>query len=403
MGKNTPVKKRTAFLAMGKGYDPLLHAALVLLAFIGIVMIGSASMGDAVGNNLYLAVTIVKQLVFVAAGYVLMAMLSRSFRLSQLRGNFFSVLIIIEILALFACFFFPETNGAKAWIRIPLGITEVTVQPSEFAKILTFLIVAGHLADRSTPKAKLWPVIKRPVLICGLMAAVILLVQKDFGSMLVLFVIFCVCYLIPKNRPLRVSQAVLVILFYSAVILSAFLLSPQGEELILKIPFLENYQKNRFLAAIDPFRDPYGGGYQIIQSLIAFSEGGLLGRGLGQSVRKYMNFPEANTDFILAVYVEELGWLGFLVLMVIYGIILFRLIHYARKMKSEAGKIVLIGTATYFLVHIFFNIGGVTGLIPLTGIPLPLMSSGGSSAIAFMMAAGLSQAVIGAYKRKEIQ
>lgn len=388
---------------MVKGYDPLLQGALLVLAAIGIVMIGSASMGDAVGNNLYLAVTIGKQLAFVLCGYLLMAMLSRSFRLSQLHGNFFSILIIIEIMALLACFFFTETNGAKAWIRIPLGFTEVTVQPSEFAKILTFLILAGHLADRHTPKAKLWPTVKRPVLICGLMALIILVVQKDFGSMLVLFIIFCVCYLIPKNRPLSTSQTILVVLFYAAVIGSVFLLSPQGESMILKLPFLKDYQKNRFVSAIDPFRDPYGTGYQIIQSLIAFSEGGMFGRGLGQSVRKYMNLPEANTDFILAVYVEELGWVGFLVLMLIYSIIIFRLLYYARRMKSEAGRIILIGSATYFLVHIFFNIGGVTGLIPLTGIPLPLMSSGGSSAIAFMMAIGLSQAVIASYKRKELR
>ena len=116
-----------------------------------------------------------------------------------------------------------------------------------------------------------------------------------------------------------------------------------------------------------------------------------------------MNFPEASTDFILAIYVEELGWVGFLFLILLYSIIIFRLIHYAKRIKSEAAKIILIGSATYFLVHIFFNIGGITGLIPLTGIPLPLLSSGGTSAVAFMMSIGLSQAVIAAYKRKELQ
>ena len=379
--ENKKKAKRPApagILSMVKGYDIWIHGALMLLAFIGIVMIGSASMPDAVGNSLSLVITIAKQFVFVATGYVLMSFLSRTFRLSDLKGN-------------------------HAWIRIPLGITEVTIQPSEFAKILTFLIVAAHLADRNTPKAKWWDIVKRPVLITAIMAGIILALQSDFGSMLVLVIIFCVTYLIPRNRPLRRSQTVLVILFYVAVVMAILILSPAGESLIEKLPFLKDYQKGRFINAIDPFHDPYGGGYQIIQSLIAFADGGFFGRGLGQSVRKYMNFPEASTDFILAIYVEELGWVGFLFLILLYSIIIFRLIHYAKRIKSEAAKIILIGSATYFLVHIFFNIGGITGLIPLTGIPLPLLSSGGTSAVAFMMSIGLSQAVIAAYKRKELQ
>lgn len=397
-GQRTPGK----ILSMVKGYDIWIHGALMLLAFIGIVMIASASMAEAVGNPLSLVVTIAKQLVFVVTGYVLMAFFSRTFRLADLKGNLFSILTVLEIILLFVCIFFPAVNGSKAWIRIPLGITEITIQPSEFAKILTFLIVAAHLADRNTPKVKWWDAVKRPVLITAVMAAIILVLQSDFGSMLVLFIIFCVTYLIPRNKPLRRSQFILVILFYVAVALAILILSPVGEPLIENLPFLKDYQKGRFINAIDPFQDPYGRGYQIIQSLIAFADGGLFGRGLGQSVRKYMDFPEASTDFILAIFVEELGWVGFLFLMLLYGIIIFRLIHYARRIKSEAGKIILIGTATYFLVHIFFNIGGVTGLIPLTGIPLPLLSAGGTSAVAYMISIGLSQAVISAYKRKEL-
>ena len=404
--ENKKKAKRPApagILSMVKGYDIWIHGALIMLAFIGIVMIGSASMADAVGNSLSLVITIAKQFIFVATGYVLMSFLSRTFRLSDLKGNVFSLLTVLEIILLLVCIFFPGVNGSHAWIRIPLGITEVTIQPSEFAKILTFLIVAAHLADRNTPKAKWWDIVKRPVLITAIMAGIILALQSDFGSMLVLVIIFCVTYLIPRNRPLRRSQTVLVILFYVAVVMAILILSPAGESLIEKLPFLKDYQKGRFINAIDPFHDPYGGGYQIIQSLIAFADGGFFGRGLGQSVRKYMNFPEASTDFILAIYVEELGWVGFLFLILLYCIIIFRLIHYAKRIKSEAAKIILIGSATYFLVHIFFNIGGITGLIPLTGIPLPLLSSGGTSAVAFMMSIGLSQAVIAAYKRKELQ
>ena len=381
----------------------LLQLAVVILAFTGIVIIGSASMGTSVGNTKLLILNIVKQCVFVTIGYFLMAWISRKFKLSQLHGNMFQILIIIEIFALLSCLAFPEVKGAYNWIRIPLGFTEITIQPSEFAKILTFLIVAAHLGDRRNSRKSFLGLAGRAIGICGVMAIIILLFQKDFGSMMVLGIIFCVCFLIPKNKSLRKPQIILMVLFYVAVLASFFILSPAGEEFIMKLGFLKPFQKNRFINAIDPFRDPYGGGFQIIQSLIAFAEGGFAGKGLGRSVRKYMNLPEAGTDFILAVFVGEAGWFGFCMLMLVYGIIIYRLLYFAYKMKSESGKIILVGTATYFVVHLFFNIGGVTGLIPLTGIPLPLMSAGGSSAVAFMIAIGLSQAVIGAYKRKEIQ
>ena len=116
-----------------------------------------------------------------------------------------------------------------------------------------------------------------------------------------------------------------------------------------------------------------------------------------------MNFPAANTDYILAVLVEELGFAGFAVLMVLYGIVIFRLLYHARKIKSEKARIILIGTAMYLLIHMVFNIGGVTGLIPLTGVPLLMISAGGSSTMAFMAAVGISQAVIIRHKNGEIQ
>lgn len=403
MSKEQKNTKRPSVFSMGKGYDMWLQLAVVILAFVGIVIIGSASMGTAVGNMQLLILNIAKQCIFVSIGYFLMAWISRKFKLSQLHGNGFQILIIIEIMSLLLCRAFPEVKGAYNWIRIPLGFTEVTIQPSEFAKILIILIVAAHLGDRRNSKKSFGQLVGRAAAIFAIMASIILLVQKDFGSMMVLMIIACVCYLIPRNKTMRKTQVFLMVMFYLAVFASFFLLSPAGEEFIMKLSFLKPYQKQRFISAIDPFRDPYGNGYQIISSLIAFAEGGLGGKGLGRSVQKYMNLPEAGTDFILAVFVGETGWIGFCLLMLIYGTIIYRLLYFAYKMKSEAGRIILVGTSTYFLVHLFFNIGGVTGLIPLTGIPLPLMSAGGSSAVAFMMAIGLSQAVIGAYKRKEIQ
>jgi cell division protein FtsW len=198
-------------------------------------------------------------------------------------------------------------------------------------------------------------------------------------------------------------QRVLKILFWLSVAFAVYLLSPMGEHMIEGFDFLKDYQKERFLSAFNPFADPYGNSYQLINGLISFSTGGWLGTGFGSSVRKYTNFPAANTDYILAIVVEELGYAGFCFLMLLYCTIIFQLFRHATRIKSEKARIIMIGTAMYLMVHMFFNIGGVTGLVPLTGIPLLMISAGGSSTMSFMMAVGISQAVISAYRRGEIQ
>ena len=171
---------------------------------------------------------------------------------------------------------------------------------------------------------------------------------------------------------------------------------------IESLPFLKTYQKNRFLSAVNPFIDQYGDGYQLVNGLVSFATGGWFGVGFGKSIRKYTNFPAANTDFILAVLVEEMGFCGFLVVMGLYTFLIVRLFLYAAKIRSEKAKIILVGTAMYFMVHIFLNVGGVTGLIPLTGVPLPLFSAGGSSAMSMMLSVGISQAVISRFHKGEI-
>ncbi len=388
---------------MNEGYDRLIHFSLLAIAAFGIVMITSASMGDSVYSIKVIILAIAKQAVFVGVGWYFMSMAARKFKLVQLHKRGFSLIILFMYALLLLCLVFTATNGAKAWIHIPLGITEITIQPSEFAKILTYLTVAAHLGDRKGSKEKMQKNLAKAALTCGIFAIIICFPQSDFGSAFVLFTIFCVCYLIPRNKYMSKSQKILKFLFLIACIFAFVLLfTDLGTDLINSLP-LKQYQKNRIFTAIDPFQDRYGDGYQLIQSLIAMSSGGWIGTGIGRSVRKYMNFPEATTDYILGIVVEETGFVGFLLLLFAYGLIIYRLLWIANQMKSESGKIVLTGTAMYFLIHIFLNVGGVSGLLPLTGIPLPLMSAGGSSAVSFMLSIGLSQAIIGAYNRGEIR
>ena len=154
---------------------------------------------------------------------------------------------------------------------------------------------------------------------------------------------------------------------------------------------MADYQKNRILSAVNPFTDLYNTGYQLVNGLVSFASGGWKGLGFGNSVRKYTDFPAANTDLI-----------GFGLIFIPYMIIIIQLFRYAMKMESERGRIILVGTAMYLMVHCLFNIGGVTGMIPLTGVPLLMISSGGSSTLSFMLSIGLAQAVICAWRRGDL-
>ena len=294
-------------------------------------------------------------------------------------------------------------TGSRAWIYLPNGITEVSVQPSEFAKIVVLLVVAAYCGDNRREYESTWQLVRTPVLFTALIVIIVLFMQHDLGSAVVIFLLTCISFLIPNHPKMKRMQIILKVLFWVAVVLVLLLLSPGGEKFIDSLKFLEPYQKSRIISAIDPFSDRYGEGYQLVNGLVSFATGGWFGLGYGNSVRKYMNFPAANTDYILAVLVEELGFVGFAVLMTLYAIVIFRLLFYAKEIQSEKARIILIGTAMYLLIHMFFNIGGVTGLIPLTGVPLLMISAGGSSTMAFMASIGISQAVIIRYKNGEIQ
>ena len=152
------------------------------------------------------------------------------------------------------------------------------------------------------------------------------------------------CFLIPSHPQLRRTQRRLGLLFLALLAFTVILLTPWGVGLINALP-LKEYQKNRILSAINPFADQYNTGYQLINGLVSFATGGWFGLGFGNSVRKYTNFPAANTDFILAIIVEELGIVGFLAVFIPYCIIIIQLFRYAQKIRSEKAKIILVGTA----------------------------------------------------------
>ncbi|MBR2676559.1 MAG: FtsW/RodA/SpoVE family cell cycle protein [Solobacterium sp.] len=396
-----PVKRRF-FLRMPKYADRAVFFSVIVLAFYGLLMIASSSMGLTVGKPLRLALILIKQVVFIAGGYYVMVRLANRFTLDFLKSSHFPTWAIAVIFLLLACLAFPAAGGARAWIRLPISGMDISIQPSEFAKVMVILIVAAYCGDVRRIFRTNTDMIKRPLIFIGIYIGVVLILQSDMGSAVVIFLIFAACSLIPQHPQMQLFQHGMRLFLTAGAAFAIFLISPYGESLIRNLP-LKQYQINRFLSSINPFYDMYDTGFQLVNGLVSFATGGWFGLGYGNSVRKYTQFPAANTDFILAIVVEEMGIMGFLIIFIPYMIIIVQLFRYALKIQSEQARIILVGTAIYLMIHCFFNIGGVTGMIPLTGVPLLMISSGGSSTLAFMAAVGLAQAVIDQYRKGLIQ
>ena len=153
--------------------------------------------------------------------------------------------------------------------------------------------------------------------------------------------------------------------------------------------FSETYRLKRILSFLDPFQDPQGDGYQLINSYFAIALGGIKGNGLGESVQKLGYLPEAHTDFIMAITIEELGILGLLLILILYFLIMYRGIRISIRLKDTFSKLLAIGLTSHIIIQVFFNLGAVSGLLPITGIPLPFVSYGGSSLILMMISGGM--------------
>lgn len=389
--------KKNSFFKMPKGYDRLIHSGILALAIFGLIMVTSATMGVDAANTMTLIKTIVKQLAFTLVGYFAMLAAAHYFSFELSRKYLFGI-VILTIGALLFALVFDSVGGARAWIHVPLGSFEFTIQPSEFAKVSIMIIMAIYLGDIHVQKISGKELVKAPLILVLLFVGIVAILQSDLGSAVIMLAIAGILFLIPQHPALKKYQIRLLLFIGGGVLLYLFLMTPIGEWLLRNIP-IAKYQINRFLAAKNPFSDPYKSGYQLIKGLIAFASGGLSGVGFGNSIQKYMNFPAASTDYILAIVVEELGIGGFLFIFTAYMLIICRLFAYALKMESEKSRMILIGTAMYLFIHYLLNVGGVTGLIPLTGVPLLLISAGGSSTLSFMIAIGISQAVIIKYRQ----
>lgn len=272
-----------------------------------------------------------------------------------------------------------NANGAVGWYKIG----PFTIQPSEFAKLAIIIYLASYYEKNKESMDIQWNIIK-PLLFIVVIVALVA-IQPDMGTALIIMLItLIVFYGVPISKN---NRGMFNKIFIGGVIIVALVLVTYGNKL------LKSYQLERF-NFIDPCeRYQEDSGYQLCNSFIAFKNGGVGGQGLGGSTQKYLYLPESYTDFIFPIIVEEWGLLVGILLLIGYMFILLRVIRVARRANNLRNSLLCYGVFAYLLTHIMINLGGVMGLIPLTGVPLPFLSYGGSYAICLMIALGLVQRV----------
>ena len=279
-------------------------------------------------------------------------------------------LFFINILALVLIMFIgTETYGATRWIRI----AGVSLQPSEFIKVSLILCLAKYYHSIPIIEANKVSRMIIPVIIT-LIPVGLVINQPDLGtSIIILIGAGSIFWIVGINYK-----------YFILAFLSACASIPVGWQ------YLRNYQKERVFTFFNPERDPLGNGYHIMQSKIALGSGGFAGKGYLEGTQSHLNFlPEMHTDFIFTMYGEEFGFIGTFLLLIIYLSIILVSFNLATKSRSSFGKYLSCGLIFLFFSHVFINIGMVMGLLPVVGVPLPLISYGGSSMLATMIGFGL--------------
>lgn len=382
-------------------YDRWIHAAVIILIFFGSIMVVSTSVGMSAQSPNIVRNTIIKQVLFLIISYFAMVKVARVFQLWLRNKNFLQVLdfvgVLVAALLVFVVLFSTPVNGAKSWIQLPGGLG--TIQPSEFAKAFLIVYMGVNIYHIGPQRKTLMQIIFRPTFFF-VVFALLIIAQPDFGTIVVLTMIFLICNIVPSHFKLSGIQTLCKIALGCIVVGLAFSMTHFGITVLEKLLGADNYQLARFINADNPFTQIFGTGYNLTYSLYAIANGGITGLGLGQSAQKYGYLPEAETDFILPVTIEELGLFGLLVIVIGYGIILYRLFYFAKRAADDGTRMILVGTAVYLSIHFILNVGGVSAFLPLTGVPLLFISSGGSSLLSIMVLMGVCQSIISLIRRQ---
>ena len=356
---------------------PLLVVTFILF-ILGLIMVFSASnvtayMSHAVSPYNYF----IKQAVFLIVGLILSIVMIKFNTKSY--GVFSWGLLLIAIASLVILLIIGSAqNQAISWYD--LGV--ISIQPSEFVKVITIVFLA-HYYDRNSSKLKSWGKSLFPIGICAIVAALIF-IQPDLGTTIIYSVTVGIIFLavpIAKDIKFKVFLAIVGLLVVGSLVLFGM-----GKGVLLE----RQMKRFDFSRPCDKILD---NGNQVCNCYIAINNGGLTGVGLGNSTQKYLYLPEPYTDFIFAIIVEELGVITGILIILAYMFIIFRILIIGRRSPNNRGATMCYGVAAYIFLHIAINLMGIMGMMPMTGVPLPFMSYGGSFTICLIAALTIVQRV----------
>ncbi len=352
----------------------------LILCGIGIVMVYSSSSFVATQNGTTPTGYLFKQLIWVVIGLVVtftcMNLKIEFFKQTKLLGTLgFAMLAVLVILRLIG----KSINGAAGWIV--LG--PVSIQPAEFCKFYLIIYLAAIIAQREAHfgVARFSELGSQFMMLFAMIF--LIFIQPDLGGATINLAIAAVILFASG-----ISFYVGIGVFSGVIVAFELVLVP----LVSKLPqsaFANSYQLRRFVGFLNPFETASGAGTQLVNSYYAISNGGLLGVGIGNSLQKRGYLPEPNTDFIMSITAEELGLLGVIFVMILLAVMIGRMIFIGVRSDNTFNSLVCYGVAAYMTIQAFINVGGIIGLIPITGVTFPFISYGGSSMVVLTLSLGL--------------
>ena len=377
MQRNNQKKKVKRFSKfLDNRMDYILFITVLILLSLGVIMVLSASAPSALSETGKSYTYFVRQFIFAIIGIGIMLFISKiDYRFYK---KYYWLVYAVSVLVLLLVLI-PglgrEVNGATRWIGIP-GLGQF--QPSEITKIGLIIFYAGYLSDHKSELKDFWRGFVKPLAFLLPPIAILYLVQNHLSVCLVIAAITAVMMLMAGCRLLHFIAAGLV----GVAGIVIMLIKGQTSE-------SSSFRWDRIVTFFDPWSDATGTGYQMVQSLYAIGSGGLFGVGLGNSTQKYLYIPEPQNDFIFAIVAEELGFVGCVAIIALFGIFVWRGIVIAMKAPDMFGSLLAVGVTTLVAVQTIINIAVVTASIPTTGMALPFFSYGGTALVILLASVGI--------------
>lgn len=357
----------------------LLLTTLILFTF-GLIMIFSASSVTAYMRDASPSIYFIRQFLFlvVCFGFCLFIVI----KIPTKKYKYWSwiALVIVTGLIVVTLAYSVAVNGVNGWI----GIGRLGIQPSEFAKVIIIIWLACMLGNINEKSLKdQWGTIGFCIMVVALITFLVIM-QQDYGTAMIFLIISVILFFLSSAD--KTIKSKLFLLGGGTVLVIALVLLVTGGKIIPS----DKLERFNFFNPCERYLTT---GNQVCNGYIAINNGGLFGKGLGDSTQKYLYLPEAYTDFIFAIIVEELGFTGAIGLFLLYLFLLLRLGLAGKKTSNNSNALICYGVLSYITLHIIINLGGVTGILPLTGVPLPFMSYGGSFACSILFALTIIQRI----------